>query len=245
MVCFECGRCNETFNKPKMAKHQMMCQSEYVSCIDCGKRFRWDEWQSHTTCISEAQKYQGNLYQHKESNNKGKVKQDNWTESIQKSIEDAGSKISAHTKGLLEKLLGFDNIPRKQKPFGNFVKNSLKIWDERKIAEIWEVISAATAKKPQEQKAPEVAKEAPPAETAVRWIGWKRALDDELKDAGGELPWKRLRDGVVKRYHASSEPNGIAEEELGMQALAAIPEAYLSQKDELVRLPGADGSSDD
>ena len=34
--------------------------------------------------------------------------------------------------------IGFDNIPRKQKPFGNFVKNSLKIWDDKKINEIWD-----------------------------------------------------------------------------------------------------------
>merc|ERR1711990_332755 len=26
-----------------------------------------------------------------------------------------------------------------------------------------------------------------------KWAGWKRALDDELKNAGGELTWKKLR----------------------------------------------------
>jgi len=245
MVVFECARCNETVKKPKLAKHLQSCRSEYVSCIDCSVRFRWDEWESHTSCVSEAQKYQGNLYQAKESANKGKVKQDTWTDNVQKAIEEAGSKISPQIKMLLEKLLGFDNIPRKQKPFTNFVKNSLKIWDERKVAEIWEVISAA-GKKAELQKseaaapaaAPTivVATEAAPAKAAVRWAGWKRALDGELEVAGGALPWKRLRDTLVARYHASSEENGVPEELLRLQALAAIPEGYLSQKDELVRM---------
>lgn len=272
MVVFECSRCNETVKKPKMIKHLQSCRSEYVSCIDCSQRFRWDEWEAHTQCISEAQKYQGNLFQAKGSQNKGKAKQDNWTESIQKSIEEAGSKISPNTKMLLEKLLGFDNIPRKQKPFANFVKNSLKIWDEGKINEIWEVISAATkkaqAEKPQ-AAAPAPAPAAPstrprkdsfvdgdssdeeaaapvkatpakaaPAKAEVRWAGWKRALDGELKAAGGELPWKRLRDATVKRYHDTCQENGLPEDQLGFQALAAIPEVYLNEKDELVRLPG-------
>lgn len=249
MVVFECGQCNETIKKPKLAQHLQRCRSEYVSCIDCNVRFRRDEWQHHTSCVSEAQKYQGNLYQAKESTNKGKVKQDTWTDNVQKSIEEAGSKISPQIKMLLEKLLGFDNIPRKQKPFTNFVKNSLKLWDERKIAEIWEVISAAT-KKPEPQKsqtpapaaAPAaapvmaIAKEAAPVKDERRWSGWKRALDVELVIAGGELPWKQLRERVVARYHETSEENGVPENLLELRALAAIPKEYLSQKDELVKM---------
>jgi len=236
MVVFECQRCNETVKKPKLEKHLQSCRSECVSCIDCGQRFGWDQWQAHTTCMSEAQKYQGKLFQPKESQNKGKVKQDNWTDSIQKAIEESGDKISPNIKMLLEKLLGFDNIPRKQKPFTNFVKNSLKIWDDWKINEIWEVISAAT-KKPEPQKPEAAAPAAAAAGAAKEPHCWKRALDGELKAAGGELPWKRLRETLVARYHESSEKNGMPEELLEAQALAAIPEGYLSQKDDIVRLP--------
>jgi len=249
MVYFECQKCNESLKKPKVAKHLQMCRSEWVSCIDCSKMFRWDEWEAHTTCMSEAQKYQGKLFEAKESSNKGKAKQDNWTDNVQKAIEEAGSKISPMTKGHLDKLLGYDNIPRKQKPFTNFVKNSLKLWNEKTIAEIWEVISAATKTQAAPASTPPpsapVAKEeatsapAPDAAGKKRWAGWKRVLDCELTAAGGELPWKRLRDAMVCRYHESSEPNGLAEEQLGLQALAAIPEGYLSEQDELVRIPAA------
>mmetsp|Transcript_15459 Transcript_15459/g.27686 ORF Transcript_15459/g.27686 Transcript_15459/m.27686 type:complete len:250 (-) Transcript_15459:60-809(-) len=241
MVYFECQKCNETVKKPKLAKHLLSCQSSYVSCIDCLKVFAWDEWEKHTSCVSEAQKYQGHMYQAKESSNKGQAKQNTWTQNVVNRIEDPSSNIAPQTKALLEKLLGFDNIPRKQKPFGNFVKNSLKIWDERKINEIWEVIASAAAAS-KAAPAPAAAAPAPVCQPCAkpeqqRWAGWKRALDSELQEAGGELPWKRLRDAVVTKYRESGQPNGISEDELGFRALAEIPEKYLSAKDELVRLP--------
>merc|ERR1719181_2615491 len=138
MVYFECQKCNETVKKPKLAKHLLMCGSGFVSCIDCNKIFAWDQWEAHTSCISESQKYMGSDYKAKESTNKGQVKQDAFVDNVQKKIEDPNSGIDDSTRSLLQKLLGFSNIPRKQKPFGNFVKNSLKIWDERKIGNMWE-----------------------------------------------------------------------------------------------------------
>jgi len=260
MVYFECQKCNETVKKPKLARHLQMCGSGYVSCIDCLKVFAWNEWESHTSCVSEAQKYQGKLYEAKEDNKKGQVKQDAWIDNIQKKIEDPASGISAQTKGLLERLLGFNNIPRKQRPFGNFVKNSVKIWDEKKIGEMWEVISSANtaganavagAKGPPDAAATAAAKPAAAAAAAAgakaasasasAWRGWKRALDEELQSApGNELPWKRLRDALVQRYCSDHVVNGeIGCDNLGLEfaALACIPEAYLSKSDGLVRLP--------
>eukprot|EP00747_Dinoflagellata_sp_TGD_P162228 gnl/TRDRNA2_/TRDRNA2_179599_c0_seq1.p1 gnl/TRDRNA2_/TRDRNA2_179599_c0~~gnl/TRDRNA2_/TRDRNA2_179599_c0_seq1.p1 ORF type:complete len:262 (-),score=71.19 gnl/TRDRNA2_/TRDRNA2_179599_c0_seq1:102-845(-) len=246
MVVFECQKCNETVKKPKLAKHLQACNSFWVSCIDCSKVFAWNEWESHTTCISEAQKYQGALYVAKEDVKKGKVKQDSWTEKVQQAVES--SSVSPQLKVLLEKLAGFDNIPRKQKPFTNFVKNSLKIWDEKKINEIWEVLNVKTATT---QPAANGGSAAPVGNEKAdkvlpgppeRWTGWKRALDAELTDAGGELPWKKIRDVLVDRYRNEGAPKGAAEymeDALGWHALASIPEGYLSEKDELVRLPAS------
>lgn len=48
--------------KPKLDKHGSMCHSAFT-CIDCSKTFQGPaQWKSHTSCISEAEKYQGNLY---------------------------------------------------------------------------------------------------------------------------------------------------------------------------------------
>lgn len=253
MVYFECQQCNETVKKPKLAKHLEMCGSHYVSCIDCNKVFDWQSWESHTSCVSEAQKYQGHLFQAKESTNKGQVKQDAWVDNVQKSIENPDMNVSPETKGLLVKLLSFTNIPRKQKPFGNFVKNSLKIWDERKINAMWDVIFKANAKpakpaekpaetpaeKPAEKPAAKEAESEDAKDDGKKWAGWKRALDEELESCGGELDWSKLRDALVAKYQASGKANGDSEEHLQVMALAEIPEAYLSQEDSLVRMPKA------
>jgi len=242
MVYFECQKCNETVKKPKLGKHLEMCGSYYVSCIDCHKVFDWESWDKHTSCVSEAQKYQGKLYEAKENQNKGQAKQDAWTDNIEKKIEDQSNNISQQTRTLLQKLLGFNNIPRKQKPFGNFVKNSLKIWDEKKIGEMWEVVFSANAKPPapaaaSTPAAPKAEAEAEGKAEEKKWAGWKRALDDELESNSGELSWQKLRDALVVRYRASGEANGTSEEQLQCLALSEIPEAYLSADDSLVRLP--------
>ncbi|OLP79259.1 Cell growth-regulating nucleolar protein [Symbiodinium microadriaticum] len=226
MVYFECGLCNETVKKPKLAQHLQRCGSWTVSCIDCSKVFAWDEWQSHTSCVSEAQKYQGNLFQAKESSNKGQLKQDSWVDGVRRAIEDPQTDVAPQIRSLVQKLLGFDNIPRKQKAFGNFVKNSLKVWDEAKIDAMWNVIASANSKpvdgKPSGQAATEPAK----MPKAKAWPGWKRAIDEEL--TSGAMPWKRLCARVVERYRESGHAGD--NDELELQALSSIPEDYCSSK---------------
>lgn len=240
MVYFECQKCNESIKKPKVAAHMSCCGSHYVTCIDCSKVFGWNEWDSHNSCISEAQKYQGNLYQAKESSNKGQVKQDAWMDNVIRKIEDPNSGIPQQTKALMERLLGFSNIPRKQKPFANFVKNSVKIWEQKKIDDMWEVIASANAKPAQSAASADASKnvvEQSVTTKPVKWQGWKRAMDDELKAAGGEMPWKKLRDELVVRFQSSGQVNGASKDQLELQALASIPDTYCSKDDPLVRLP--------
>mmetsp|Transcript_64507 Transcript_64507/g.120026 ORF Transcript_64507/g.120026 Transcript_64507/m.120026 type:complete len:253 (+) Transcript_64507:83-841(+) len=246
MGYFYCD-CGETVKKPKLAKHLLTCRSAKVSCIQCLKEFwvQTGEWEAHTKCISEQEKVEGSLYVHKESANKGQQKQDAWLDNVRNRIEDPNAKIKPHIKAQLEKLLDYSNIPRKQKPFGNFVKNSLRIWKDEEVNALWEVISAANAKPaaPTGASAPKVdaGNGAATAEAVCAvakpqaWCGWKRALDDELADAGGELDWMLLRDRLVKRFRASGEANGEKDETVGYKALASIPKAYLSQEDEMVR----------
>eukprot|EP00927_Polykrikos_kofoidii_P054584 TRINITY_DN48994_c0_g1_i1.p1 TRINITY_DN48994_c0_g1~~TRINITY_DN48994_c0_g1_i1.p1 ORF type:complete len:259 (+),score=59.01 TRINITY_DN48994_c0_g1_i1:133-909(+) len=256
MVVFECEKCNESLKKPKVASHLQHCRSNWVICIDCCKKFSWDDFETHTTCISEAQKYQGNLFVEKTSTNKGLKKQTSWIDNIKQKIEDPGANIEPRIKGLLERLVGFDNIPRKQKAFANFVKNSLKIWDENTIGKIWDVINVEIAA-PKGVDAGQVANvgagaAAPAAASKAKdsaastaakksgeWAGWKRALDDELTSAGGKVPWKRLRESLVAHSVACRGLNGVSREELGNEAIASIPDAYLSKTDEFVRLPTA------
>lgn len=46
-------------------QHSGRCRASFT-CIDCSKTFRNSgEWKSHTTCISEDEKYQGALFKGK------------------------------------------------------------------------------------------------------------------------------------------------------------------------------------
>ena len=80
MVSFTCDACGQTVRKNQVEKHyQNQCRScSVLSCIDCGKDFPGDAYKSHTSCISEAEKYQGHLYKAKEGGNKGETKQKEW-----------------------------------------------------------------------------------------------------------------------------------------------------------------------
>ena len=140
MVVFICEACNETLKRNKVASH--WCRNFwYLSCMDCNKRFEGDEYLSHTTCVSEAERYQGALYVHKD--NKGEVKQQAWMSSVQKRLDEADG--SAKLRPFMERLLAYDNVPRKRTKFINFAKNSLNLKQDRDgIAEkLWEVIGAA------------------------------------------------------------------------------------------------------
>ena len=80
MVSFICSACGQTVRKVQVEKHyQNDCPScDVLSCIDCGKDFHGDEYVGHTSCITEAEKYQGKLYKPKDKQNKGEHKQQEW-----------------------------------------------------------------------------------------------------------------------------------------------------------------------
>ena len=62
MPVFICENCNETLKKNKVATHNCGGGCWYFSCMDCNRKFGWDEYLGHTTCVSEAERYQGALY---------------------------------------------------------------------------------------------------------------------------------------------------------------------------------------
>ena len=63
MVVFQCDGCGESVKKPKAEQHVNTCRyCRALVCLDCMKRFTDDSYKQHTSCISEAQTYQGALY---------------------------------------------------------------------------------------------------------------------------------------------------------------------------------------
>ncbi|CAI9100657.1 OLC1v1037802C2 [Oldenlandia corymbosa var. corymbosa] len=57
MVWFQCEDCGDNLKKPKLPGHFRMCSASKLSCIDCGEVFGQHNVESHTQCITEAEKY--------------------------------------------------------------------------------------------------------------------------------------------------------------------------------------------
>lgn len=140
MVFFSCNACGDSLKKNQVEKHYATkCrQGKSLSCIDCSKEFWGEEYNQHTKCISEEEKYSGKNYVPKAGANKGEQKQNQWVEQVQAAIDGAKSDKNIHQ--LLQRIKDCPNIPRKQAKFKNFVKNSLRVHQERLINQAWDLI---------------------------------------------------------------------------------------------------------
>ncbi|KAL2270922.1 hypothetical protein VTJ83DRAFT_293 [Remersonia thermophila] len=65
MVSFSCEACGDVLTKKKLDPHRNRCYGATFTCIDCMTYFPGTQYRAHTSCISEAQKYQGALYREK------------------------------------------------------------------------------------------------------------------------------------------------------------------------------------
>ncbi|KAI0447739.1 hypothetical protein F4803DRAFT_179852 [Xylaria telfairii] len=65
MVSFSCEECGDVLTKKKLDPHRNRCRGASFTCIDCMVHFPGTEYRSHTSCMTEDQKYQGALYQPK------------------------------------------------------------------------------------------------------------------------------------------------------------------------------------
>ncbi|KAK4156878.1 hypothetical protein C8A00DRAFT_30200 [Chaetomidium leptoderma] len=65
MVSFSCEACGDVLTKKKLDPHRNRCRGATFTCIDCMVYFPGTEYRTHTSCMTEAQKYQGALYREK------------------------------------------------------------------------------------------------------------------------------------------------------------------------------------
>ncbi|XP_064630679.1 cell growth-regulating nucleolar protein-like [Lineus longissimus] len=147
MVVFACNSCGESMKKAQVEKHSYKCrQCNVLSCVDCGKEFWGNDYQQHTKCITEDEKYGGKNYKPKPGANKGEIKQELWIQQVQDAINN--TKGNPKLLGLLEKLKDYPNIPRKKVKFENFVKNSLRVREQWLIDQVWEAMASNIQKPP-------------------------------------------------------------------------------------------------
>lgn len=74
MVSFSCEGCGDVLTKKKLDPHRNQCRGASFTCLDCMTWFHGTDYRSHTSCISEAQKYQGHLYRPEKDNQNKKAK---------------------------------------------------------------------------------------------------------------------------------------------------------------------------
>ncbi|OAA74029.1 Zinc finger domain-containing protein, C2H2, LYAR-type [Cordyceps fumosorosea ARSEF 2679] len=69
MVSFSCEECGDVLTKKKLDPHRNRCHGATFTCIDCMVHFPGVQYRSHTSCMTEDQKYQGALYKEKPKKN--------------------------------------------------------------------------------------------------------------------------------------------------------------------------------
>ncbi|ORX91688.1 hypothetical protein K493DRAFT_317109 [Basidiobolus meristosporus CBS 931.73] len=79
MVSFVCDTCQETLKKNKLDSHFGRCPYASYSCIDCYVSFQGTDYRQHTSCISEAEKYEKGLFKGKKGANKQQTPKQNNT----------------------------------------------------------------------------------------------------------------------------------------------------------------------
>ena len=143
MVFFICQVCNESLKKNKVEQHanQTCKHAYYFACMDCARVFNTQTYKAHTTCISEAEKYQGQFYT--EKNQKGTHKQKKWTDALMETLEKANAQ--AQLKPYVQKLAAYDNVPRKKIKFVNFCKNSFNLRGDAIAEGLWALVEGAAA----------------------------------------------------------------------------------------------------
>lgn len=123
MVVFTCGHCGDSIQKPKVEKHYMTkCRNRTpnLSCMDCFKDFFGNDFDSHTKCVTEEQRYGGKGFVAKEK--KGEQKQEAWVDLVQ-SVLDEQKNAPRNVLRIIEGVSKHQNTPRKKPKFVNFVKN--------------------------------------------------------------------------------------------------------------------------
>lgn len=126
MVVFTCNHCGDTVQKPKVAKHyQFRCRNmPFLTCADCLKDFRGEEYLAHTKCLTEAERYGGKDYVAKPNANKGERKQQEWI-CVVNNLLNGTINLSNAERNFLQSLSKYENIPRKKAKFLNFIRSAM------------------------------------------------------------------------------------------------------------------------
>lgn len=110
----------------------------FLTCVDCLKDFRENEYVAHTKCVSEAERYAAKgQYTAKPDKNKGAQKQEIWTECIEELA--LRTDLDQNVREVLQRIAAQSNVPRKKPKFVNFLKSSMR-FNVHRAEGIWKII---------------------------------------------------------------------------------------------------------
>lgn len=110
----------------------------FLTCVDCLKDFRANEYVAHTKCMSEAERYAAKgTFVGKPDKNKGAQKQEIWTECIEELA--SRPKLDKTLRDILQRIAAQSNVPRKKPKFVNFLKSSMR-FNVQRAEHVWKVI---------------------------------------------------------------------------------------------------------
>ncbi|CBF75450.1 hypothetical protein AN3760.2 [Aspergillus nidulans FGSC A4] len=101
MVSFSCEACGDVLTKKKLDPHRNQCRGASFTCIDCMVHFQGTSYRSHTSCMSEAQKYQGALYREKPAKN-GRKGNNNNNQNGNKNDNNSAKTNTSHRAPYIE-----------------------------------------------------------------------------------------------------------------------------------------------
>lgn len=175
-----------------------------------------DEYRNHTTCISEAERYEKTIYRgtrklddsgtgHRQHQNNGKklTPQEKWNQTIQIAAETAPPALKAY----MDQLAMQENVPRKEKQFRNFAANSLRLKSqngEKAIGEIWALLFKVREEEKQKQLAEEEAKKKAQKAKTPKISNKSKAAsvssdDNNSEESSPELPSEKKVTKAVKK----------------------------------------------
>lgn len=108
-------------------------------------------------------------------------------------------------RAVLEQVAGHPNVPRKKAKFGNFLKNSLRIYDGRLIEEAWSVIEKQDTSKATATDGKPAANQNGSNGHAVENGSRKRKVDDEAETNGHEKSARLADESVANDGETDSQ----------------------------------------
>ena len=140
-----------------------------------------DDYRTHTSCITEAERYEKSVYRPNNNTGKGRKRnpQEEWMDLIARAASNVASSSSSPSSSSsssntillqhqLKTLAGLGNVPRKEKQFRNFAANSLNLGGNKHqmdaLDQVWAYLNAMRnaendVRKKQEAKDKEAAEE--------------------------------------------------------------------------------------